>query len=172
MRCLFSKPPGCSVTKLLDRVDWKHGLKTAIAAGLCLALVRVFGFPQGYWACVTAVVVMQSERAATLMVSRDRLVGTAVGALVGWVTSTVWHEHLIVYVIAILICMVIPQLIGLKGAGRMAGVAATIILLVPNTASHATVARDRFLEVSFGIIVALVVSHVPWRETATGKVSA
>ncbi len=166
---VFAKPLECSVTKLLDRVDWKHGLKTAIAAGLCLALVRVFGFSQGYWACVAAVVVMQSERAATLAASRDRLVGTAVGALVGWATSTVWHGHLIVYVIAILICMVIPQLIGLNGAGRMAGVAATIILLVPSTASHATIARDRFLEVSFGIIVALVVSQVLWRKTSAGN---
>jgi uncharacterized membrane protein YccC len=157
------------LTRLLDEVNWKHGLKTAVAAGICLALVRVFGFSQGYWACVTAIVVMQSERAATLTVSRDRLVGSAVGALVGWGTATVWHGHLIVYAIAVLICMVIPEVMGLKGAGRMAGVAATIVLLVPSTASHGRIALDRFLEVSFGIVVALVVSQVLWRETATAK---
>ena len=157
------------MTRLLDEVNWKHGLKTAVAAGICLALVRVFGFSQGYWACVTAIVVMQSERAATLTVSRDRLVGTAVGALVGWGTATVWHGHLIVYAIAVLICMVIPEVMGLKGAGRMAGVATTIVLLVPSTAPHGRIALDRFLEVSFGIVVALVVSQVLWRETATAK---
>jgi uncharacterized membrane protein YccC len=157
------------LTRLLDEVNWKHGLKTAVAAGICLALVRVFGFSQGYWACVTAIVVMQSERAATLTVSRDRLVGSAVGALVGWGTATVWHGHLIVYAIAVLICMVIPEVMGLKGAGRMAGVAATIVLLVPSTASHGRIALDRFLEVSFGIVVALVVSQVLWRETSTAK---
>jgi uncharacterized membrane protein YccC len=157
------------LTRLLDEVNWKHGLKIAVAAGICLALVRVFGFSQGYWACVTAIVVMQSERAATLTVSRDRLVGSAVGALVGWGTATVWHGHLIVYAIAVLICMVIPEVMGLKGAGRMAGVAATIVLLVPSTASHGRIALDRFLEVSFGIVVALVVSQVLWRETSTAK---
>src|SRR5260370_5598796 len=134
-----------------------------VAAGLGLSLVRVFGFSQGYWACVTAVIVMQSERAATLTAARDRLVGTAVGALVGWGTAIVWHGHLIVYAIAVLICMVIPELMGLKGAGRLAGVAATIILLVPSSASHWRIALDRFLEVSFGIVVALVVSQVLWR---------
>jgi uncharacterized membrane protein YccC len=157
------------LTRLLDEVNWKHGLKTNVAADICLALVRVFGFSQGYWACVTAIVVIQSERAATLTVSRDRLVGTAVGALVGWGTATVWHGHLIVYAIAVLICMVIPEVMGLKGAGRMAGVAATIVLLVPRTASHGRSALDRFLEVSFGIVVALVVSQELWRETATAK---
>ncbi|MCU1226678.1 MAG: hypothetical protein JWQ42_4771 [Edaphobacter sp.] len=150
---------------MVDAVNWRHELKTAIAAGICLALARVFGFSQGYWACVTAVVVMQSERAATLTASRDRLVGTAVGALVGWGAAEVWHGHLIVYAAVVLVCMVIPELMGLKGAGRMAGVAATIVLLVPSAASHWRVALDRFLEVSFGIIVALVVSQVLWRES-------
>ncbi len=153
------------MTTLLNNVNWKHGLKTAIAAGLCLALVRVFRLQQGYWACVAAVVVMQSETAATLTASRDRLVGSALGALVGWGAATVWHGHLIVYAVAVLICMVIPEVMGLKSAGRLAGVTTTIILLIPSTASHWEVARYRFLEVSFGIVVALVVSQVLWRET-------
>src|SRR5260370_39549505 len=86
---------GAILTRLLEEVNWKHGLKTTVATGICLALVRVFGFSQGYWACVTAVVVMQSERAATLTGSRDRLVGTAVGALVGWATATVGLGRLV-----------------------------------------------------------------------------
>nr|WP_255551532.1 FUSC family protein [Granulicella sp. dw_53] len=155
---------------MLDEVNWKHGVKTALAAGLCLALVRVFAFSQGYWACITAVVVMQSETAATLAVSRERLVGTAVGAIVGWATAAVWHGHLMGYAAAVLACMVLPELMGLKGAGRMAGVAATIVLLVPSSESHATVARGRFLEVSFGIVVALVVSQVLWRNSSVEKV--
>ena len=134
---------------LFANVNWKHGIKTAVAAGICLALVRVFRFPQGYWACVATIVVMQSETAATLTASRDRLVGTALGALVGWAAATLWQGHLIVYVIAVLICMVLPEMIGLKGAGRLGGVAASIVLLIPTTLPHWVVARDRFLEVSF-----------------------
>jgi uncharacterized membrane protein YccC len=154
---------------LLADVNWKHGLKTAIAAGICLALVRLFGFQQGYWACVATIVVMQSETAATLTASRDRLVGTAVGAMVGWAVATLWHGHVLVYAVTVLICMVVPEVIGLKGAGRLAGVTATIILLVPSTASHEKVALDRFLEVSFGIVVALIVSQTLWRDTSTAK---
>jgi hypothetical protein len=56
----------------------------------------------------------------------------------------VWHGHLIVYAIAVLVCMVIPELMGLKGAGRLAGVATTIILLVPSTASHCVAQDDTF----------------------------
>jgi len=60
---------------------------------------------------------------------------------------------------------------GLKGAGRLAGVAASIVLLVPSTAPHWVVARDRFLEVSFGIVVALIVSQALWRRTTIAKAS-
>jgi uncharacterized membrane protein YgaE (UPF0421/DUF939 family) len=154
---------------LLSNVNWKHAVKTAIAAGLCLALVRVLKLEQGYWACVSTIVVMQSEKTATLVASRDRLVGTAIGALVGWGTAYVWSGHLIIYALAVLMCMMAPEMIGLKGAGKLAGVAVTIILLVPSTASHWVVARNRFLEVSFGIVVALVVSQVLWRDRANTK---
>jgi uncharacterized membrane protein YccC len=152
---------------LLADVNWKHGIKTAIAAGICLALVRVFRFSQGYWACVATIVVMQSETAATLTASQERLVGTAFGALLGWGAASLWHGHLIVYALVVLICMVVPEVIGLQSAGRLAGVTASIVLLVPNTVPHWRVARDRFLEVSFGILVTLVVSQTLWRDSAT-----
>ncbi len=153
----------------LDRMNWRHGLKTGVAAGICLGLVRLLGLRQGYWACISTIVVMQSETAATLVASRDRLVGTAVGALLGWGASYWWHGHLLVYGAVVFCCMLALDLIGLKGAGKLAGVAATIILLVPSLSSHAVMALDRFVEVSFGIVVGLVVSQAVWRETAVVK---
>lgn len=155
----------------LSNVNWRHGLKTAIAAGICLALVRDFRFPQGYWACISTIVVMQSESAATVVASRDRLAGTAIGTLVGWGMATIWHAHLLVYAIAVLLCMFIPEAFGLKAAGRLAGVAASIVMLVPADASYGTVARIRFLEVSFGIVVALIVSQALWRSATAAGVS-
>jgi uncharacterized membrane protein YgaE (UPF0421/DUF939 family) len=158
------------LTKLLTNVNWKHALKTAIAGGISLALARVFKLEQGYWACVAAVVVMQSDAAATLTASRDRLAGTAFGALLGWGASTIWNGHLIVYTVVILIGIAIPEAIEMATAGRLAAVTATIILLAPSTAPHRTVALHRFLEVSLGIVVTLVVSQVLWRNTTKGAV--
>jgi uncharacterized membrane protein YgaE (UPF0421/DUF939 family) len=149
----------------LDKVNWKHGLKTAVAAGVCLGLVRVLGIEPGFWACMSTIVVMQSENADTLTASRDRLAGTAVGALVGLGASYFWNGHLIVYAVAVLVCMVVTEMAGLKNSGRMAGMTVTIVLLAANSRPHWEVARDRFLEVSFGIVVALVVSKVLWTDS-------
>ena len=153
---------------LRERVNWKHGLKAAIAAGVSLLLVRALKLEQGFWACVSAIVVMQSETAATLAASWDRLVGTALGAVLGWIAAELWgNDHLLPYIVTVLVWMLVPDVIGLKSAsaGRMAGVTASIVLLVPGSASYAEVARERFLEVSLGIVVALFVSHVLWRKT-------
>lgn len=151
---------------LLSRVNWKHGIKTTVAACLCLVLGRVFRLSQGYWACVSAIVVLQSTVQDTWTTSRDRIVGTAIGAVIGWGAGNVWHGRSLVYAFAILLCMVVPQLMQLKNAGRMAGVAATIIMLIPSHLPYWKVAAERFFEVSFGVLVALAVSRTLWRESS------
>jgi uncharacterized membrane protein YccC len=156
--------------QLHSEVNWRHGVKTALAAGLCLGLGRLLGLKQEYWACMATIVVMQLESVDTVTASRDRLLGTALGTFVGWGASVMWHGHVIVYAIAVLCCMVVPELIGLHSPGRLAGMAATIVMLVPNTDSRAKVARDRFIEVSFGILVALVVSQTLWRKTTMERI--
>jgi uncharacterized membrane protein YccC len=67
------------------------------------------------------------------------------------------------------VCMLVPEMAGVKVAGRMAGVTVTIVLLAANSRSHWEVAYERFLEVGFGIVVALVVSQTIWRDKAKGS---
>lgn len=146
-----------------EKVNWKHAFKTTVAACLCLVLGRILRLSQGYWACVSAIVVLQSTSHDTWTVSRDRIVGTALGAVIGWGAANVWHENALVYALAILLCMTVPQVMQLKNAGRMAGVAATIIMLIPSYLPYWHVAVSRFLEVSLGVLVALAVSRTMWR---------
>jgi uncharacterized membrane protein YccC len=159
-------PGGIFLIAWLAKVNWKHGIKTTVAACLCLVLGRVFRLPQGYWACVSAVVVLQSTVRDTWTVSRDRIVGTAIGAVIGWGAGSVWHGNPLIYAFAILLCMTVPQIMQLKNAGRMAGVAATIIMLIPSHLPYWQVAVSRFLEVSIGVLVALAVSRTLWRESS------
>jgi uncharacterized membrane protein YccC len=153
------------LTALLTKVNWKHGIKTTLAACLCLVLGRWFRLSQSYWACISAIVVMQSTVQDTWTTSRDRIVGTAVGAVVGWGAAILWHGNSLVYALAILLCMAVPQMMRLKNAGRLAGVAASIIMLIPSSVPYWKVAAGRFFEVSFGVLIALMVSRTLWRES-------
>ncbi len=62
--------------------------KAGLAATLCLLLGHLFGLVHSYWAAISAIVVMGSNSAVTLTSCRDRLIGTAIGAFLGWATST------------------------------------------------------------------------------------
>ena len=39
----------------------KHAIKTAIAAAASLYLAKFMKMPEGYWAAITAIIVMQSN---------------------------------------------------------------------------------------------------------------
>src|ERR1700758_5341449 len=66
--------------------------KAGLAAVLCVWLGNLFGLSHSYWAAVSAIVVMGSE-SVSLVACRDRVIGTAIGAVLGWATFYIWHGH-------------------------------------------------------------------------------
>lgn len=134
-----------------------HAAKTALAAGLCWWLATVLGLHEGYWGSISAIIVLQSNVGSTVSASRDRLIGTLVGAAVGFAFSLLgappWN-----YVFALLAAMVLCGLLELRNSARLAGVTITIVMLVHTTGSHWTLALNRVGQVAFGIVVALAVT--------------
>ncbi|MBY0558711.1 FUSC family protein [Hyphomicrobium sp.] len=67
---------------------WKAGLRTAVAGGLAYGVADFFALPQGFWAVVTAIVIMGQPRVgASLRAGADRFIGTIVGALAGFLVA-------------------------------------------------------------------------------------
>src|SRR5438270_177052 len=85
--------------------SWQHPLLTAIAVVVCLMLAGLLHMREGYWAAVSAVVVTQSEVGPLVTASRDRFVGTAIGAVMGWLAALVWHGNLLVFGLAVAITL-------------------------------------------------------------------
>ena len=57
-----------------------HASKTALAAALCWWLALHFGLHDGYWGAISAIIVLQSNFGSTVNASRDRILGTVIGA--------------------------------------------------------------------------------------------
>jgi uncharacterized membrane protein YgaE (UPF0421/DUF939 family) len=132
--------------------------KTGLAATLCLWLGHLFGLAHSYWAAISAIVVMGSDREVTFTSSRDRMIGTAIGAFLGWVTSYTWHGHYLLYGCAIAFCLLVCSVLTFDKAGRLAAVALTIVVLVHLDNGPGKAAIARFFEVGLGIVVALAVT--------------
>lgn len=134
-----------------------HAAKTALAAALCWWIATRFGLHDGYWGAISAIIVLQSNFGSTITASRDRLLGTLIGAAFGFTFSLFgtlpWN-----YLIAVLAAVALCGLLGFRSSSRLAGVTISIVMLVQQSGSHWTIALIRVSQVVLGIMVALAVS--------------
>jgi uncharacterized membrane protein YccC len=144
-----------------------HAVRTTAVAVASLLVARLCGLPEAYWAPITALVITQSSLGAALAVSRQRLMGTVLGAGLGALAVTFFGMHLLVFVVCVfllgLLCAVTRS--G-NSAYRFGGVTLAIVVLIPRSGPAWVTALHRFAEVSLGIMVALAFAYV-WPEQDT-----
>ena len=133
-----------------------HAGRTAIAATFCWWLAARFGLHDGYWGAISSIIVLQSNVGATIQASRDRILGTLIGALLGFACTlfgTIPWNYILAVFLAVLVC----GALGFRNSSRLAGVTVTIVMLVQSNSPRA-VALDRVIQVVLGIMVAVAVT--------------
>jgi uncharacterized membrane protein YccC len=149
----------------VEWVELVHSLRTTTAAVASLLIVRLFKLPESYWAAITTMIVMQSTLGATVTISKQRLAGTALGAAMGALFATFMGRSIAVYGVGIFLCGVICALLHTeRSAYRYAGITLTIVMLIAHTQSAWIIAIHRFIEISLGILVSLLVTAI-WPES-------
>lgn len=142
-----------------------HAAKTALAAALCWWLALRFGLQDGYWGAISAIIVLQSNFGATISASRDRILGTLIGALFGFAFSLFgvlpWN-----YILAVFAAVMVCGVLGLRSSSRLAGVTICIIMLVHKSGTRWGLALDRVIEVLLGIAVAIAVTTLVYPDRA------
>lgn len=151
-----------SLFSLASKSGWlARSARTTVATAASLAIARWFTMPEAYWAPVTTLIVMQSTLGAAWAVSKVRLIGTALGAALGALLASYFDPGLIVFAGGIfalgLICAILPLD---QSAYRFAGITLTIVLLIARAQAPWLTGIHRFLEVSLGIGVGLVVTAI------------
>jgi uncharacterized membrane protein YccC len=141
-----------------------HAVRTAIAVTLSVVLARLVGLPEAYWAVIATLVVMQSPLSSTVPLAIQRIVASALGALLGTVESACFGANLLAFAFTIFVLGLISSTLRLEKVGySYAGMTLAIIVLIPRPEAPWIAAIHRFAEVSLGILVALAVVAV-WRE--------
>ena len=133
-----------------------HAIRTALAATASVIIARLVQMPEAYWAAIATLLVMQSTLGATLTLSIERIVATAVGASVGALEANYFAANLVAFALAIVFVGLLSVAFRLeKTAYRYASVTLAIVVLIPRSNPPWSIALHRFIEVSVGIIVAL-----------------
>lgn len=143
----------------VNRVSVLDSVRTTFAAVSAMLLARLLKLPEYYWAPISAIVVVRSTIPPRTL-AWQRFVGTALGAVLGAALATFFPPNAVVYAAGILLCGMLAWLLRVGAAYRFAGIALSIVLLIPHTRAPWIVGWHRFLEVSLGIAVALVVTTV------------
>jgi len=143
----------------LSRYSILDSLRTTLAAVVSMLLARQLSLPEFYWAPISTIVIVQSTISPRTL-SWQRFVGTALGALAGAALAAWFRPTALVYGLGILFCGALAWVLRIGSAYRFAAITVTIILLIPRPHAPWIIAWHRFLEVSLGITVALVVTVI------------
>src|SRR5262249_3429766 len=130
--------------------------------------------PQGYWAVITAVLVVQTSIGGTLGASRDRLIGTVVGALVGGFAAFVRPETALGEAAALGLCtglLTVPAV--LSPSLGLAPLSAVVVCV--GSTSHAgslAAAGYRVAEIAIGSVIGVAVTLLVFPPRALDLVSS
>src|SRR3954447_738275 len=78
----------------------RAALRTALAGTAAALIALVLHIDDPWWAAITGVAIVQSDAAATLSRSIDRVIGTIAGALVGYLAAAIVADHVLFLAIA------------------------------------------------------------------------
>jgi len=121
-----------------------HAIRTAVAASASVLIARLVQMPEAYWAAIATLVVMQCTLGATLTLSIERVVATAVGASARALEASFFGANLVAFAVAIVLIGLLSIAFRLeKTAYRYASITLAIIVLIPRSAPAWIIALHR-----------------------------
>jgi uncharacterized membrane protein YccC len=144
----------------LKKEDVRYGMQLAAAVLIAYAIPLLMHIPEGFWAVMTALIVMRSHTGATMEEGWARLKGALAGTAGG--LFGVWlHAHGVLNAAVVLVMIAVMAFVaGLAPKLRAAPITALIILSSGGIPGHGPwqVAGLRIIEITIGIVAGLGVS--------------
>ena len=137
-------------------------IQTTIAACLAYVIVDALGMPQGFWAVMTAILVMQANVGASLGLAAERLGGSLLGVLVGGAVAVALADAQELKFAGLAVTVLILGFFSAhRPSLRIACVTAAIVVLGdPSVGPPIASAENRMIEVVVGTVVAILTSLI------------
>ena len=146
----------------------QHVLRLAVVATVTHAVAIVAGLSHGYWAALTAILVLKPEHATTIRRSLDRIGGTAIGVLLGvvlaWIGAAGTLPLLLVATLALVLAYAVFTANYFVFCVFLTGFVVLLLDLLGDGAAQTAVSR--LAATAIGGTIALAASHIRPREAA------
>ena len=160
-----AKTPSVSVATIAERLPpfrrilpgLRHAVMTGLAAITAYVPTHELALQQGFWSCITAIAVVQTEFHLTESSARNQFTGALIGGLIGLCAVLAFGAHLPVYIIAVMLAVLTCWVLNVISASQLGGITVTIVMLVPHTGSPAGMMISRLSEVAWGVTVGITI---------------
>lgn len=139
-------------------------MKTGLAAVTAYALTEAFGLRMGFWAVLSAVIVMQINVADSIEMCLNRFTGTAVGAAIGLAALLVCPRTPVSMTLALFVSVAFcSYMTRYQPRYRMAAITVVIVLFTGSNDNQPLLfSLYRVVEIGLGVGCAFLVSILIW----------
>lgn len=136
-----------------------RNIKTALAVFLSIMVSNLIKLDYPFYAAIASLVCMQSSIEKTYITGKNRMLGTMVGAFLGFVFATLFPINAFFSAIGIIIIIFICNKLEWNDTISMAGIVFLAIMLNIKDNKHALIySYKRLFETLIGIVIAFLVN--------------
>ncbi len=155
------------MAKIFDRAQLWQTARILAACVLAYGGCKLIGLREAYWALVTAVVVTQPAFGATLDASRDRVLGTLIGAFAGLAVIAAREAGAPSLPLFWIALIPLAILTAVKPNLRLSSVTLIIVVLVPATGNAFALPFERIIGILTGTVASIAAAAaIPARPVA------
>ncbi|KEH91241.1 hypothetical protein Z965_03495 [Clostridium novyi A str. BKT29909] len=136
-----------------------RNLKTSIAVVLCVIIIRIFHMDSPFYACIAAVICMQTWVSDSFIVGKNRMIGTFIGAVIGLLLALIQPGNIILIGIGIVGVIYICNLLGKNKSITIGCIVFLAIMVNLTNKTPLIYSTDRLIETFIGILVSVLVNY-------------
>lgn len=137
-----------------------RNFKTAIAVCLCIVVMRIIKTSDSpMQACIAAIISMQSSVFESFKTGKNRMIGTFIGALMGFLLSLIYPGNLFLITVGIIILIHICYILDYNKSTVIACIVFISIMINVENTTPIIYSTHRLIETFIGIIIAVLVNY-------------
>lgn len=149
-----------------------RNIKTAISVVLSILISKAFKMEYPFYTAIASIISMQSSVEASFKAGRNRILGTLVGAAVGFICALIRPGDALIAGVGIVAVIYVCNLLQWKESASIACVVFCAIMLNLKGGSALLYSLNRILDTFVGIVVAVAVNRLilpPQKKDAKAK---
>ena len=137
-----------------------RNIKTAISVFLCIIILRAFHNTFPFYACIAAVITMQSAVHDSFTTGKNRMIGTIIGAIWGLIFALISPNNIFLTSIGIVFVIYFLNLLNRKNSIIIACVVFLAIMTNLKEGTPLVYSFSRVIETFIGIFVSVLVNYL------------